>query len=77
MVTTETHVDKASAWDELTKKNAEIERLRTALAEMTVEFVASHKEGHISTMPKTAQRIIRNAEALLARETAPVKEGSS
>ena len=28
MVTTETHVDKASAWDELTKKNAEIERLR-------------------------------------------------
>lgn len=27
MVTTETHVDKAAAWDELAKTNAEIARL--------------------------------------------------
>lgn len=38
------------------------DQLRTALAEMVVEFVAAHKEGSISTMPQTAQRIIRNAE---------------
>lgn len=40
----------------------EAEQMRTALAEMTVEFVAAHKAGNISTMPQTAQRIIRNAE---------------
>lgn len=30
-VRNDTHVDKATAWDELAKKNAEIERLRAAL----------------------------------------------
>lgn len=43
---------------------AENDKLRSALAEMTVELVAAHKAGNISTMPQTAQRIIRNSEAL-------------
>jgi hypothetical protein len=44
------------------------ERLRAALAEMLVEFVAAHKAGHITTMPQTVQRIVRQAEAALATE---------
>lgn len=40
----------------------DVEQMRNALAEMTVEFVAAHKAGNISTMPQTAQRIVRNAE---------------
>lgn len=32
VATTETHVDKATAWDEIAKKNAEIAVLRAALA---------------------------------------------
>lgn len=54
---------------------AEIEQVKGALAEMLVEFIAAHKEGHLSTFPETAQRIIQQAKALLSLTPAVRESG--
>lgn len=63
------HVAAAATFQARAERlEAENERLRAALAEMLVEFVAAHKAGHITTMPQTIQRIVRQAEAALTTE---------
>jgi hypothetical protein len=46
-MTLETHVDKATAWDELAKKNAEIKRLKRALAFVALWCWRDSKIGEI------------------------------
>lgn len=56
---------------EVSAANAEIARLRTALASLLVEFVAGRKEGHIDSFPATARKVVADARAALNNEQTP------
>jgi hypothetical protein len=52
-----------AAADELESLRASKEQLRSALADMVVEYVTARKEGNVAGLPATAQAIVRRAEA--------------
>jgi hypothetical protein len=56
-------------YSELESLRASKEQLRSALADMVVEYVTARKEGNVAGLPATAQAIVRRAEACFEPNT--------